>query len=252
MPAMPASKFHMNYIFMAKRHIFLLLQLAALLFAASACDTTVKTDEAVIGDAIVKQNRVTPTETFTIDTTASSVTWIGAKMTGRHNGLLNIASGKLNMRNDLLTDGIMIFDISSIRSADKSIDEGSNKKLTTHLRSEDFFDIERFPTARFELTGIAPFDSTSQKPEPPTASYSELRIKNPTHRITGNLTMKGQTKSISFPARVTIQDNLLRAKANFNLDRTKWGLVYRSDNSLGDKTIYAEVNIGLDIVAKPE
>lgn len=201
---------------------------------------------------MVKNNRVVPTETYAIDTANSEVTWIGSKMTGRHNGLFDIKEGELNMTNGLLTDGNIVLDITRVRATDKAIDEASNKKLTTHLRSADFFDSERYPTAEFELTGIAPYDSTKEQASSPVATYSELRVKNPTHRVTGNLTIKGQTKSVSFPARVTLQDSLLRAKANFNLDRTKWGLVYRSDNSLGDKTIYSEVNIGLDIVARPE
>ncbi|MFD1184574.1 YceI family protein [Pontibacter rugosus] len=238
---------------MAKHHRNLLLQLALLLFTLSACDTTVKTDEAVISDAIVKKEQPTPAVTFAIDTAKSEITWIGAKMTGRHNGVFDLQHGELYMTDDLLTGGHFVIDMTTTRASDKTIDAESNKKLTTHLRSADFFDSERFPTAEFELTGIAPYDSLSEKAKQKTkVTYSELRINNPTHRLTGNLTIKGQTKSIAFPARVTMQDSLVRAKANFNIDRTKWGLIYRSDQSLGDQTIHPEVNIGLDIVAKPQ
>lgn len=233
---------------MAKRSIYLLL-----LLCTAACDTTIKTDEAVVGDAVVKKDRGRPTTVLAVDTAKSEITWIGSKMTGRHNGEFDIRTGELYMTNGLLTGGEFVIDMTTIRAADKTIDEDSNLKLTTHLRSADFFDAERYPTAAFELTGIAPYDSVREQTTAPAAArYSELRIKNPTHRLTGNLTIKGQTKSVSFPARVTLQDSLLRARANFNLDRTKWGLVYRSDNSLGDKTIYAEVNIGLNIVATPQ
>lgn len=238
---------------MGKQHRHLLLQLAMLLFTASACDTTIKTDEAEIGEAVVKENRVEPTEVFAVDTAQSEVTWIGSKMTGRHNGVFDIKRGELYMTNHLVTGGNIVLDMTNARATDKTIDEASNTKLTTHLRSADFLDVERYPTARFELTGIAPLDTTTKKQDEAigAARYSELRINNPSHRITGNLTIKDKTRSISFPARVTMEDSLLRARANFNIDRTKWGLVYRSDNSLGEKTIYAEVNIGLHIVATP-
>jgi len=230
------------------------LLLGLMLLLTTACDTTIDTDEAVISDAVAKKEVTAPTRTFEVDTAKSEVTWIGSKMTGRHNGVFKIKSGMLYMSNGLLTGGEFVMDVATTASDDKTIDAESNKKLTTHLRSADFFDVERYPTAAFELTGIARIDSTSKQvvtTQTETSSISDqLRVKNPTHRITGNLTIKGETKSISFPARVTM-DTLLRAKANFNIDRTKWGLVYRSDKSLGDKTIYPEVNIGINLVAKP-
>lgn len=243
---------------MVKPHLHPLLRLVlslVLLFTA-ACDTTVKTDDAVIADAVEKKEEPAPTDIFIVDTAQSEVTWIGAKVTGRHNGVFRIKSGEVYMSNGLLTGGNFIIDMANTVSADKTIDAESNRKLTTHLRSADFFDVEKYPTAAFEMVGIARLDSTgdkarNEKAKVLTALGDELRVKNPTHRITGNLTIKGETKSVSFPARVTM-DTLLRAKANFNIDRTKWGLVYRSDRSLGDKTIRPEVNIGIDIVAKPE
>ena len=234
---------------MGKHLLYLPLQLGLLLFIASACDTTIKTDEALISDAVVTKKSSTPTDTFIIDTTRSELSWIGAKMTGRHNGVIDIHRGELYMTRGLVTGGVVELDMTTVRSADKSIDAQSNQKLTEHLRSPDFFDIERYPSATFELIGIAPFDSASWKNNRIGPRDSEHRVKNPTHLITGNLTICSQTKSVSFPARVTLEDNLLHAKANFNIDRTKWGLVYRSDKSLGDKTIRAEVNLNLDIVA---
>lgn len=224
-----------------------LLLCVFLLFCA--CDTTIKTDEALIGDAIVQKNRTLPTDTFVIDTSRSELTWIGAKMTGRHNGLIDIQHGELYMKDGLLTGGLIVLDMTTARATDKTIDAKSNQKLTDHLRSEDFFDSERYPTATFELTGIAPYDSTAEQNSGVSPQYSEYKVKHPSHRVTGNLTIRNHTRSVSFPARVTLEDSLLHAKANFNIDRTKWGLVYRSDNSLGDKTIRPEVNLGLDIVA---
>ncbi|WP_161889901.1 YceI family protein [Pontibacter russatus] len=227
-----------------------------LLLMATACDTTVKTDEAVIAEAVQKKEEPEPTHILMVDTAQSEVTWIGARMTGRHNGVFPIRNGELYMSGELLTGGNFVLDVARTASADKTIDRESNQKLTTHLRSADFFDVEKYPTAQFELVGIARLDSTGDKERTAEAREEpalgdELRIKDPTHRITGNLTIKGKTKSVSFPARVTI-DSLLRAKANFNIDRTHWGLVYRSDRSLGDKTIYPAVNIGIDLVARPE
>jgi polyisoprenoid-binding protein YceI len=144
-----------------------------------------------------------------------------------------------------------VFDMTTVRSEDKSIDEAGNKKLTRHLHSEDFFDVEQYPTATFQIASSVPFDSTERQDTPgPATSPKQQRIKHPTHKMTGNLTIKGITKSISFPAKITLEDSLLRAKANFNIDRTHWRLTYGADESLGNKTIYPAVNIGLDIVAQ--
>lgn len=233
-------------------HPLFLLVAGILTCTLSACDTTIKTDDAVISEAVEKTQDIRASSTYVVDTAKSEVTWIGAKLTGRHNGVFRIQSGELHMREGLLIGGDFVMDVANTRSEDKTIDAESNKKLTTHLRSADFFDVENYPTAAFEMTSISRIDTTKEKAAAPDpkATYSELRIKDPTHRVTGNLTIKGETKSVTFPARVTL-DTLLRAKANFNIDRTKWGLVYRSDKSLGDKTIHPEVNIGINLVAKP-
>ncbi|QCR23800.1 YceI family protein [Pontibacter sp. SGAir0037] len=233
----------------------LVLFFIALLTLAS-CDTSIKTDKAEIGEAIENLGNAGAdsfsVSTFKIDTTKSSVTWIGAKVTGRHNGVIPIQSGEILLSEKGMTGGSIIMDIASTRSTDKTIDAASNKKLTTHLRSPDFFDVKSHPTATFDFTSSEPYDSTAANQNNTTrsSSYSELRIKNPTHRITGNLTIKGKKKSITFPARVTVEDNTLKAKANFNIDRTQWGLIYRADQTLGNQTIHSDVNIGLDIVAK--
>jgi len=230
--------------------LFYRFSFCLLLFAVASCDTTIKTDEAIVSDAIVEKNTTATAaqEIFAVDTAKSQITWIGAKLTGRHNGFFYVQSGQLYRSKGLLTGGTIKLNMADLRSADSHIDAENNRKLTRQLRSADFFDVERFPTAIFKLTSIAPFDSSGQKPAV-ASKYSELRVNNPTHRITGNLTIKGQTKSVTFPARVTFKDSILHAEANFNLDRTKWGLVYRSDESLGDKTIYPEVNISLNIFA---
>lgn len=227
-----------------------LLLVALLLMALSACDTTVKTDVAEIGEAVENKIEVEASEYFKIDTAQSEATWIGAKITGRHQGVLVIQEGQLELLDSKLVGGRFVFDMTATRTEDKTLDAQNNAKLTTHLRSEDFFDVERYPTALFEITGVVPYDSSGQTTEP-ARKYSELKVKNPTHRVTGNLTIKGEKKSVTFPVRITMSGGELKAKANFNIDRTQWGLVYRADQSMGNQTIYPEVNIGFDILAQP-
>lgn len=242
---------------MIKSSLYKVKYIALIVFvsltALSACDTSVKSDKALVGEAITTKTRISPSQTFVIDTTESQITWIGAKITGRHNGYFKIKTGELYMDDKALSSGAIVIDMNSLRSDDKTIDQANNDKLTKHLKSADFFDVEKYSTATFELKSVAPYDSTQVKPAQSRKPADEaLRVKKPTHLITGNLTIKGETKSITFPAKVSLEDNQLKAKANFNIDRTKWGLVYRSDKSLGDQTIHPEVNLGFDIVANPK
>ncbi|MER2999064.1 YceI family protein [Pontibacter populi] len=239
---------------MSSKQQYLLLKLASaivLMLLFAACDTSIKTDEAEVGAPEIARQLAPVSEVYHVDTAKSKLTWIGVKITGRHNGIFKISSGELHLNHKELTGGAITLNMKATRSDDKTLNQDSNKKLTTHLRSADFFDVERYPTVTFVITSISPYDSTDRKPiNTPPALDSQLRIKGTTHLLTGNLTIKDKTRSIRFPAKITLQDNVLKAKANFNIDRTKWGLVYRADKSLGNQTIRPEVNIGIDLVAR--
>jgi polyisoprenoid-binding protein YceI len=106
-------------------------------------------------------------------------------------------------------------------------------KLLGHLLSGDFFEATKYPTSKFEIT----------------ACEAVTGDANTTHKISGNLTLKDSTKNVSFPAKVDLTDAGLKTTADFNIDRTQWGLFYGNDKSLGDKFIYPEVKITLNISA---
>ncbi|WP_114777444.1 YceI family protein [Botryobacter ruber] len=221
-----------------------------LLLLACACETSIKTDDAEVGEALEKPVAIAPTDALQVDTAKSEVTWIATKITGRHNGIFRLLNGELQLQENKITGGTLVIDMTSLQATDKSIGVEGNRKLTAQLKSADFFDVELYPMAVFEIISVAPYDSTATE-KPGRRAYSDLKLKNPTHTITGNLEIKGTVKSITFPAHITSKPNELKARANFNIDRTKWGLTYLSDQSLGDKTIYSDVNIGFDIIAKP-
>src|SRR5690606_36712613 len=107
----------------------------------------------------------------------------------------------------------------------------SHGKLTGHLQSEDFFDASNYPEATFENTAVEAFtsgDSVENKEEfasdnTPKSNQEQL-VSNPTHWVSGNLTMIGTTKNIKFPAAFTVAIGTVKAQAGFNIDRTDWGL----------------------------
>jgi polyisoprenoid-binding protein YceI len=102
--------------------------------------------------------------------------------------------------------------------------------------------VAKFPTAKFEITGVEPFkyDSLTMK---------DVVLKDATHTIKGNLTLKDSTKNISFPAKVNISGNKVTAIADFNIDRTLWGMNYKGPNNPQDWVISKQVNLKLNISA---
>ena len=118
-----------------------------------------------------------------------------------------------------------------------------DSKLHPHLMSGDFFDAEKFATSKFEITDVQPY----------TANTSDTSIvAGANFTISGNFTLKDVTKNISFPAKIDLDENTLKAKGNFNIDRTQWNMNYGNDKTLGDKFISETVNIELDLKAKKQ
>ncbi len=152
-----------------------------------------------------------------------------------------LKDGSLTAADNTITGGQFTIDMTSVKALDQ--DEEGNTKLVSHLSGEDFFDVQKHPTATFQITSVTPGATFANDAD------SNLH-KDATHTITGNLTLKGVTKSITFPARISVMPSEMTADANFNIDRTQWGIVYKSDKSLGDKIIHPTVNLGIHLVGR--
>ena len=186
--------------------------------------------------------------TFTVDTTASTIEWIGTKVSGYHSGTVKLKNGQLTVSNGTITAGNFTMDMPTIvATGPKSVNAESNGKLTGHLHSADFFDVNKFPEATFAITGVKPFSGTLNEPDNPREEQlSKYKVANPTHTISGNLTIKGIEKNIEFPARITINDATAEAQAKFNIDRKQWGLVYTGKP---DDLIRDEIHLGIYLKA---
>jgi len=174
---------------------------------------------------------------YPLDLTNSKMFWLGKKVTGQHDGTINVSTGEIMVKNDTVTGGNFSFDMNSIVVLDLT-DEKMNAKLTGHLKSADFFNVDSFATATFEITA------------------AEM-ISNPTdsnnYNISGNLTIKGITNNISFPVMVVAKEGMVNTKATIMIDRTLWDIRYGSGkffNNLGDKMINDEFEVKIDILAK--
>lgn len=170
---------------------------------------------------------------FNVNTDASTLRWEGAKITQTvHHGTVKISEGSLAVDGGSLVAGNFVIDMNTIVCED--LDEASGKlKLEGHLKSGDFFMVESYPTARFEITGAEAINDGS----------------GATHRITGNLTIKDVTKGISFPAVVSIGENGVTATARFEINRNEWGVVW--GGSLTEQSVkdFLQNNLIKDTIA---
>jgi polyisoprenoid-binding protein YceI len=216
-----------------------LLLPVALLVAMASCNNAPEADQAKTGEKEAAANA--EGTVFATDST-STVSWTGTKPTGSHNGTLAVKEGSLTEKDGNLVAGSFMIDINSLNCVDLAGDAKQKGDLEGHLKSADFFDAAKFPTAKFEITGVEAFkyDSLTMK---------DVVMKDATHTIKGNLTLKDSTKNVTFPAKVSISADKVTAAADFNIDRTMWGMSYKGPNNPQDWIISKTVNLKLNISA---
>ncbi len=208
---------------------------AAILF--TSCSDAPKGDQANIKDA--QQTASATGQTFTVDTTTSKIRFTGNGVGKNHPGSFRLSSGSVTVADNQITAGQFSINIASLEVEQQG--DMFQNKLRPHLLSGDFFDAEKFGTAKFEITKVEPY----------TANGSDSSIVDGANfSVSGNLTLKEDTKNITFPAKIDLDGATLKAKGNFNIDRTQWKMNYGNDKTLGDKFISETVNIELDLEAK--
>jgi polyisoprenoid-binding protein YceI len=213
------------------KKIALFLSAAAFL---AACNNNDAEKATTTDTQVVTATEGTP---YTIDST-TLITWTGSKPTGKHDGTFKVSGGSLLVNNNSLSGGSFTIDINSLNNLDLAATPKDKAGLEGHLKSPDFFNAEKYPTAKFEITSVEPY-----------AADSTSKTKDATHIIKGNLTLKDSTKNIAFPAKVTVDANTVAAFADFNIDRTLWGMNYKGPNNPQDWVISKEVNIKLAVSA---
>ena len=166
---------------------------------------------------------------YKIDLSKSSIIWEGKKFAGSHNGTVNLTSGTLGFNGNKLAEGGFVVNMTTIKDVDK------NEKLETHLKSEDFFGTTKFQSANFIIKKVTSNGNNAE--------------------ITGDLTVKGVTNSITFPATITWNaDKTVTATADkIVIDRTKYGIQFKSKSifaNIGDNFIYDDFTLSVKLVAK--
>lgn len=197
-----------------------ILAISVLIFAVS-CNNTSKNKV----ESMDSQTAASNTEKIlTVDINQSVIHWKGTKVGGAHDGTLNLKSGYLTLNGEEVVSGSFIIDMNSIVDKDLT-DQKLNDMLVKHLKSEDFFDVVKYPESSFTVTNIQPAAT-------PTDSIS--------HMISGNLKLKDVDKNITFGGKISKDGETYKAVTTpFSIDRTKWNVKY------GSKTLFPKLTDNL-------
>jgi polyisoprenoid-binding protein YceI len=167
-------------------------------------------------------------EKMAADTSKTTLSWLGEKVTGQHDGTIKLQSGWLIFKDNKIVSGEFTIDMASIKETT------GNARLEGHLKSDDFFGVVKFPTAKLVLTGSESFEKG-------------------TAVVRGTLTIKDITNPVEFKSNVQKKDDGLWFYSNIVVDRTKYNVRYGSGSffdNLGDKTIYDEFKLKVALFVK--
>ena len=208
-----------------KKVIIALVAVSTLMISCGEKKEKIEAKEKVeVADVVVQNN---------VDLSASLLTWKGSKPTGSHDGTVALKESTLTIKDGKITAGEFIVDMASIKNLDIK-DPKSSASLVGHLSSGDFFDVATHPTAKFVIASV-------------TEAEGKLAV-------TGNLTVKEITKSMTIPATLTEEGGVYTFKSEvFNIDRTEFGIEYKSTkffNNLKDKFINDIIEMSFEVKTK--
>ena len=166
-----------------------------------------------------------------VDTKNSTIEWYGKKITGQHNGHILLKSGHLEIEDDRIIAGIFTVDMASITVEDIE-NENYNQKLVNHLKSDDFFGVEAYPTAQFVVK-------------------QSTKFINGKATLEGDMTIKGNTERISFEVTKSGYEYVTQ----IDIDRSKYDVRYGSNSffdNLGDKAISDIFTLDIRFITTPQ
>jgi polyisoprenoid-binding protein YceI len=178
-------------------------------------------------------------DSYAVQPQLSTLGWVAKKVTGQHNGTVPLKDGQMQVKGSQIVGGTFTFDVAGLKILDVT-NEGMNTRLTTHLKSDDFFSTDQHPTATFVISSL--------KPVKADASGNNAEV-------TGKLTIKGITQDLTFAAKVGVKGGLASASGVATVDRTKFDIKFRSAaffSDLGDKAIEDTFTLNFNVVAKKD
>ena len=181
-------------------------------------------------------------EAYKVDLATSKVDWKAFHKGGfaPRWGTLNLKSGEITVENDAVTSGDFVIDMTTLKVDPASVTEADKKPadLEGHLKSADFFDVEKQPTSDFKITAVA--DLAGELPKDAVAGANKT--------VSGNLTLLGKTLNVSFPAKVTVAEGKASVEAKFTVNRADWGIKFGTDETdPAEWMISKDIEIGINV-----
>lgn len=181
---------------------------------------------------------------YVLDSTKSQLKWMGEKDVyvdagSRHDGKVNLKEGALDVKDHKITGGYFVIDMDSISNTDLASSPKWAKKLTSHLKSDDFFSTSKYPESRFTITKVE-------------------FIKEKSYKVTGKLKIKETEKTVSFPATISKSNKDFVAEGKIKINRLDYGVKYNSKKDFlakiisipKDKVIKDHFDLEFKLVAK--
>tara|TARA_R110002049_G_C9175812_1_gene562628 strand:+ start:7785 stop:8423 length:639 start_codon:yes stop_codon:yes gene_type:complete len=208
-----------------KKHLIAFFTIASISLTMVGCKDKAKEATTTDAEAVIEAELAS--EKYAVDIEASTIEWQGFKPAGSHNGTITIENGIINTSNGSINGGSFLISMNSLK------DSENDAKLENHLKSGDFFDVEKYPSAAFEITGIEKTDGKTM--------------------LSGNLTIKDIKNNITFPVTVNnTNENMTLSSETFSIDRTKWDIKFKSKtffDELEDKFINDDIEMKVTVKA---
>jgi len=186
---------------------------------------------------VTESNTFNDTTTVAVSGGYSHLKWTGYKIGGEHSGKIEVSSGEMIFIDDAFKGGSFEIDMNTISNSDLT-DEGANKKLVDHLKSPDFFGVEKHPKGKFVIDKVI--------------NYGPAGENRTNYKIVGQLTIKGITKEVKFIAKIVDYDTSYSVSGRIDFDRSDFDIRYGSGtffDDIGDKVIYDNVQLDLTLAA---
>jgi polyisoprenoid-binding protein YceI len=198
--------------------------IAAPIFFASCENPADETSAAIVAEAVESVPTHTEGGTRYVLTSESTVNFVGSKVTGSHEGGFKTVTGYFTVKDGELVgnDHKIVIDMNSVWT--------DTEKLTAHLKNEDFFEVDTYPESTFVVTSLSKSSETD-------------------YTVSGNFTLHGVTKNITFPATAVAEGDTVQISSTFNINRKDFGIEY---SGMSDNAIRDEVVIELQVEVKPE